>query len=485
MIIAMDIDDVVARFTRPMLRNAVIYDKQNSKLKRGIINPDAYWVTRGMFDWSEDECKEYEEKSTKIIYKNQRVVSGVKQFINLMRQDGHKIYFITARGLDGYSKKRDTQVWLKEQNIKYDKLFFKVKDKVKILKKYNVDIYIEDSYDKCVKADAAGIFTIQFCDFPTRYKNAKFKRQINSWHEIYELILKLTNLKPLIERYPIIIDTDVCNEIDDEFALAYIFSFINTKIEAVTIAPHFQLNANFKDVDIEENVNNSYKKAVQIAKLTQPKLIDKIYKGDVVFSNFGNKQISDAVKQIINICKNNDKVIFISLGANTNLAHALELEPKIANKIKLYALMGQLVPNAIEQEFNMSQDFKSTQIVLKKIRDKHIFPITGFSNLIFSKQDISNYLKNKKNDVLKLLLKDFNKVTKEKFANCKYKSMYDFIIPFYLTHPTYFIETNHTIKLNNVHVLFKFSKNKTFVVSNVNPNYPIKDFYNQMKIFNK
>ncbi len=485
MIIAMDIDDVVARYTQPMVQYAVVYNKNVVKSNRGLIKPDAKWITKGMFDWTKEDGENFENETIKLVYKNQRVVSGAKQFINLMKQEGHKIYFVTARGVDGHSKRKDTEIWLKEQGIEYDKLFFKVKNKVEVLKRNNVDIYIEDCYDNCIKADKAGIYTIQFCNYPTRYKHTKFKRQINNWQEIYEAVLKRAKTKLLIERYPIIVDSDVSNEIDDEFALSYLFSFLNAQIEAITIAPHFRLKSDVKDVDLEVNVERSYNKAVQIAKLTRPELIEKIYKGDVAFRDYGEGQVSEAVRRIISVCKRNKEVVFISLGACTNLAHALEIEPKIASRIKLYALMGELLPNKIGQEFNLSQDFQSTKIVLEKIKDKHIFTITGFSNLIFTQQDISNNMKGRRNDVVRLLQRDFNRVTKEKFDDIRYKSIYDFIVPFYLAYPAHFIESKQTIKINNTHVLFQPSQNEAYIVSNVNPNLPINDFYQRMKIFDK
>ena len=55
--------------------------------------------------------------------------------------------------------------------------------------------------------------------------------RVNSWKEFYEVISNMSRKK-------IILDTDMFNEIDDQFALTYLMKSLDVfDLEAITIAP--------------------------------------------------------------------------------------------------------------------------------------------------------------------------------------------------------------------------------------------------------
>ena len=61
--IGIDIDNVISNFNDTLLNEYLLHDK---KLRNsGIINKNADYIRKGMFDWDEDE----ETNFTKIIYK--------------------------------------------------------------------------------------------------------------------------------------------------------------------------------------------------------------------------------------------------------------------------------------------------------------------------------------------------------------------------------------------------------------------------------
>ena len=107
----------------------------------------------------------------------------------------------------------------------------------------------------------------------------------------------------------------------------------------------------------------------------------------------------------------------------TNLAHALEIDPKIADKIKLYSLMGFSGIGKLLPETNMTGDFYSTKKVLESIKDKTIFPASDFTNLSLTLEDIKPYTKN--NNLMKLLYEDTKSIYK--LFNCKYKSFFEIV----------------------------------------------------------
>lgn len=65
---------------------------------------------------------------------------------NLLKEQEHEFIVITARG--GFIKemKNDAIRLLNENNIKFDKYYWKVEDKLEICKKENVDIMIDDDW---------------------------------------------------------------------------------------------------------------------------------------------------------------------------------------------------------------------------------------------------------------------------------------------------------------------------------------------------
>lgn len=469
--IALDIDDTIANYTKLKVQYAQIYDKHKASGK-GFQNFN-FWVTKGMFDWTEEEKKVYEKQTVGNLYPYLKPEYGGLQLINTLKKDGHKIFLVTSRGVDGLSKKKSTVTWLKELDVRYDKLIMNQRDKSEVLLKNKIDVFIDDNINHCTKAAEKGIFTIQKSSFMLEHE--KFDNYCQTWEEVYKQIQKKAKEKPLIERYPIILDTDVSNEIDDEFALAYLYSFEKAKIEAVTIAQHFGLKRG--QFDMGNNIDNSYNKALEITKLIRPSLAKKIYKGDKSIKAFGEWEASDAVKQIIKICQKNEKVIFIAIGALTNLGHAIELEPSIADKIKLYMLGGEMGVNKLLPETNITGDVYSTKLVLEKVKDKTIFPVTSFANLVLSLEDIKPHVKN--NEIMKLLYSDSERIFK--LFDCKWKSMFDIVIPFYLSNPINFIESETGIKMNNTCVVFNNSKNRAFVPTSIMPDSVLKDMFKRLK----
>lgn len=470
--IAFDIDDTIAKFTDKMMQYAQIFDKQESKTKRGIIDYKNY-ITQGMYDWTDDEKERYLAEG---IYKSIPLLRPINEAIGLIRalkKEGDEIYFVSARGYDGYSRISQTKKWLKEHDIPYDKLIAGNQDKTEALKENKIDILIDDRKQCCEMAEKAGIMAIQ----PLTNMTWRELYHTNaSWKEIYRILLEKRNKKSVIESYPIIVDTDVTNEIDDEFALAYLLTLSNVNIEAITIAPHFQMYEN--DINFAKNVENSYKKALEIVNLTKPSLKNKIFKGAEGVVNFGTLEVSEGVKKIIEVCRKHDKVVFISLGCVTNLAHALMLAPDIADKIKLYSLIGDLTPLKLTAEFNMSGDFPATKIVMSKIKDATIFPMTGFSGLVLTKDEIKLHLK-KDNKLMNLLYEDFVNITDNKFG-CRYKSIFDFILIYYLICPIEFTETECSVKTNTTHILFKKGKG-TKVVCSIRPDKPLTDLLSRIE----
>lgn len=94
MMIGIDIDNVISNFDEALLKEFLNHDKEIRNT--GIINKNLY-MTKGMFDWSKDEIKEFYTDNIERIAKNLILKEGAKEYIDLLKKDGHTIYIISAR----------------------------------------------------------------------------------------------------------------------------------------------------------------------------------------------------------------------------------------------------------------------------------------------------------------------------------------------------------------------------------------------------
>ena len=95
-------------------------------INTGIINPEAH-MTRGMFDWTDDEIWTFYLENIGKITPNLDVIEGAKEYIEKLKKDGHTIVIITGR--DFIVKAQDLQYGYVEDVSK----MYKVNDKIKVI----------------------------------------------------------------------------------------------------------------------------------------------------------------------------------------------------------------------------------------------------------------------------------------------------------------------------------------------------------------
>lgn len=192
--IGIDIDNVISNFNEVLLEEFLIHDKEirNS----GIINENADYITRGMFDWSQKEVDEFYKNNIERIAKKLTTIDGAKDIIDKLKRDGHKIFIITGRDNGEYSDPYDmTKEWLKKFDIYYDKLIltnsYKNDEHCKTAKckEFNIDIMIDDSAHICKDCIENNITTLLM---DTPYNKKETIQRVYNWNEIYSFI---TNYK--------------------------------------------------------------------------------------------------------------------------------------------------------------------------------------------------------------------------------------------------------------------------------------------------
>ena len=180
----------------------------------------------------------------------------------------------------------------------------------------------------------------------------------------------------------VILDTDTANEADDYFALVYLLKNRDLfDIKAITIAP-FRTDVYQKNVS--DSIDDSYNAACTIFDYLNINNKSIIYKGSKNYICKGYDEESDAVKKIIEIAKENDKVYILSIGCLTNVALAIKKAPEIINRIEVIWLGTNFLfgPNS---DFNFIQDVEAVNIVFKSMVKLTIMPCSPItSNLMVS-----------------------------------------------------------------------------------------------------
>ena len=112
-----------------------------------------------------------------------------------------------------------------------------------------------------------------------------------------------------MEKINVILDTDISNEIDDQFALAYLIkSLKGINLQAITIAP-FEKSGYSKVKSIEEGLDLSFETAGKILDmLGVEEYKNKMFKGATKYF-FQSKEQNPAVEKIIATARDRKSVV--------------------------------------------------------------------------------------------------------------------------------------------------------------------------------
>ena len=191
--IGIDIDDTISETFETLLPYSQKYTvedlKRESKVELKADLSNHFYIVY-MNGWNEKEAIEFWEKYYAEILRSLNIKKFAAEVINKLREDGHKIYFITAR----WDMKKDnveeiTKKWLKENNVEYDGLFLNANDKLTLAKENNIDIFIDDSFKNCKSiADNTKAKVYMMTSRVNGNLNDDKIKRVFSWPEIYDLI---------------------------------------------------------------------------------------------------------------------------------------------------------------------------------------------------------------------------------------------------------------------------------------------------------
>ena len=177
---------------------------------------------------------------------------------------------------------------------------------------------------------------------------------------------RLAMLQPPIGRVRMVLDTDTYNEIDDQFAVVHaLLSQERLAVEAIYAAPFH----NNRSSGPEEGMEKSYDEILRLLDFLDVPIAGFVYRGSTAFlSDAENPVPSEAATDLVAralATNNTDEPLYVvAIGAITNVAAAILMEPKIIEQIVVVWLGGNPLYWPHTREFNLQQDVLSAQIVL-------------------------------------------------------------------------------------------------------------------------
>ena len=391
--IGIDIDNCISNFDDTLLKEYLKHDKELRNT--GIINKNPEYLRKGMFDWTEEEESSFYHANIEDFAIKLRPIEDSVYYIRKLKEDGHEIYIITGRNNGEYINPKElTTQWLDKYNIVYDKLIFTnaydKHAKTEVCLENNIDLMIEDSTRISLDLINNGI---KVYTMNTRYnQKEQTLDRVSKCKEIYEKISKL-NKKKITKKVNVILDTDIYNECDDQFAVAYLLkSQDKFNIEAITVAPYHHDN----NISIEEGIDKSYDEIIKICNWLHFDWTNKLFKGSTDYLENDYNEENGAVNKIIEIVNKNAKTYILAIGAITNVALAIKKEPKIINKIEVIWLGGHSFLSKDNKEFNFKQDVQAVRNVFESKVKLTIIPCKNVaSNLRTSIYELEHFLKGK------------------------------------------------------------------------------------------
>ena len=193
--IGIDIDDTISETFETLLPYSQKYTiedlKRESKVEMDSNLSNHFYIVY-MNGWNEKEATDFWSKYYGEILRQLNIKKFAAEVIKKLKQQGHKIYLITARwDMPNDNIKKITEKWLEENQVEYDELIINASDKLKLVQEKNIDIFIDDSFNNCktIANNSNAKVYMMTSRVNGSLEDEKIKR-VFSWPEISDLVNK-------------------------------------------------------------------------------------------------------------------------------------------------------------------------------------------------------------------------------------------------------------------------------------------------------
>lgn len=166
-------------------------------------------------------------------------------------------------------------------------------------------------------------------------------------------------------RVDVVLDTDAYNEIDDQFALAYLLrNDDRLNCRAICAAPFH----NTRSTGPADGMEKSYDEIMKLLTLCgREDMTPAVFKGSTAFLLDEHTPVeSDAAHEIVRLANaySSEKPLYVvAIGAITNVASAILMDRSIIDKMVVVWLGGHALDWKDTREFNMKQDVAAARVV--------------------------------------------------------------------------------------------------------------------------
>lgn len=171
-------------------------------------------------------------------------------------------------------------------------------------------------------------------------------------------------LQPPKGKIDVVLDTDAYNEIDDQFAISYLLRAKDrANLLALYAAPFYNCNSEGP----KDGMEKSYNEILKLLALAGEKV--DVFKGSEAYLPDEKTPVhSPAAEDLVKKAQGytEEKPLYVvAIGAITNVASALLIDPSIADKIVVVWLGGHSLEFHDTKEFNLWQDVAAARVILQ------------------------------------------------------------------------------------------------------------------------
>lgn len=188
--IGLDLDGVVYDTEDWFRVESCFYNKMiNGK---DMIAPDEVKSYK-RYNWTKEQVDEFLQTYLLNIEMNAPIKYKAREVIQSLKDDGHKIYVVTSRGIVFEEEIELTKKRFEKDNLHFNKVIFSGADKVKACKENNIDVIVEDYYDYVLELANNGIKVLYFRGATLKTINHPNVTEVRNWGDIYIEINKIAN----------------------------------------------------------------------------------------------------------------------------------------------------------------------------------------------------------------------------------------------------------------------------------------------------
>jgi purine nucleosidase len=175
---------------------------------------------------------------------------------------------------------------------------------------------------------------------------------------------RVSRLTPPEGRVRMVLDTDTYNEIDDQFAVVYaLLSTEKLDVEALYAAPFH----NSRSEGPEDGMEKSYEEILRLLDRLDMDHEGFVFKGSREYlADLERPVESPAALDLVERARRaspDHPLYVVAVGAITNVASAILMEPSIINNIVVVWLGGNSIHWQNTREFNFSQDLNASRLI--------------------------------------------------------------------------------------------------------------------------